>query len=63
MGGVVRAFLNVYTTTAGETIAVKRRERHQVLTDHKTGAPVYFYNGVENGDADFSFTAGQPIAH
>jgi hypothetical protein len=39
----------------------RRRERHQVLVGAATGVPMYLFNGVEDGDGDFSFTAGQPI--
>jgi hypothetical protein len=53
---------STFTSTDGSTFHAHRRERHQIVIDVNTGTPIYLTNGVTDGNGDFSFTAGQPIA-
>lgn len=57
-----QTFSHSISLESGEVVELARRERHQVLVDHATGAPVALYNGVTlKGGGDYSFTAVQLI--
>lgn len=55
------AFNSSIALANGKVFQAHRRERHQLLFDETTREPIALFNGVSTGEADYVFTAAQPI--